>query len=260
MPGVKEIAIQRKDIFIIDPHKLIEEDGFNARQEGPELTEYICALADYIQQNGVPGILDVYVKGDDVIVVDGHCRRRAAIMAMDRGAELKGVRCNVLDRYLSDIDRTARLVTANQGRPLSPLEQSDIIKRLRVFGLSNKEIAGKIGKSEATVSNLLALGGAPAEVRQMVVDKKVTATTVVQTIRKDGEKAADSLRDGVSRAAADGKSRASKTYVINKEKTSKDVIGQAKKLVRTFDAEQWLEWQDWMVEEQVRREEAEIKK
>ena len=248
--GIKEIAVGRKDIFLLDPRTLVEEDGFNARQETPELIAYIEDLAGYIYNNGVPGILDVYAKGEQIVVVDGHCRRRASIIAMDKGAELKGVPCRVLDRYLNDIDRTARLITANQGRPLTSLEEAEVIKRLRAFGMENKDIAAKLGWSRGKASNLLILGSVAPEVRAMVKENKISATMAVEETRKDPAQAPQRLKEAVERAEGDGKPKATRKYTLAPKKDDLDGI---KKIIRTLSNESFENLNDWMAEEVERR-------
>jgi ParB-like chromosome segregation protein Spo0J len=207
--GIKEQSLGRKDVFLYDPKLLIEKDGWNARVEGPELNQYIRDLSDYIKNgNPVPGILDVYVEGEQVILIDGHCRTQAAIMAINEGAELKGVLVRVLDRYINETDRIARLITSNSGRPLSPIEKASVVKRLMNFNVPVKEIAIKTGMSVSTVQGLLDLCGAAPEVQEMVKKGEVSATQAVKTIRKEGASAGPKLKKAVEKAKSEGKSRA----------------------------------------------------
>src|SRR5574343_523122 len=202
--NIKQIAVGRRDMFMVDPRKLVEKSGFNLREEGPELDEYIEALANYIMSNGVPGVLLIDMEGDDPVVIDGHCRRRAALIAIERGAELKSVPCRMTDKYSSEVDRIAHLITSNSGRQLTPMEKAGVVKRLRAFNLSNNEIATKLGMTAAYVGQLLELSGAPEYVTEMVKAGEVSASTAMQEVKKNPETAKARLTEAVRTAKAAG--------------------------------------------------------
>ncbi|CAI1664639.1 Uncharacterised protein [Serratia liquefaciens] len=56
----------------------------------------------------------------------------------------------------NDVERIARIMNSNTQLPLSPYEQSLVVKELAGFNLSPDEIAALVGKSRATVDKLLA--------------------------------------------------------------------------------------------------------
>ena len=128
--GIKQMAIGRKDVFIMRAQDLVAEPGFNVREEGPELDEYIRELADYI--------------------------------------------------YSNDADKIATLITSNLGRPLKPLETATVLKRMHDLGLTNTEIAQRVGKSLGYVGQLLALITSPQEVINEVKTGKKSASGVMR--------------------------------------------------------------------------------
>jgi ParB-like chromosome segregation protein Spo0J len=211
--NIKDLAQGRRDMFMLDPRILVEQPGFNLREEGPELDEYVNALAEFIFNNGVPGVLTVHMQGDDPVVIDGHCRRRATMIAIKKGAEIKSVPCRLTDKYANEVDRIAHLITSNSGRQLSPIEKAGVVKRLRAFNMGNKEIAVKLGMTVSYIGQLLELCGAPVEVTDMVKRGEVSATTAVQEVRKSPEQATNRLKDAVTRAKAAGKKKATKKHL-----------------------------------------------
>jgi len=217
--GIKEISMGRMDIFKVDPKVLQEEEGFNLREEGPELDQYIADLAAYIKNNGIPGVLTIHMKGDQAYVIDGHCRRRAALMAIEQGSELKSVPCRMVDRHDSEVDKIAYLITTNSGRPLSTMEKASVVKRLHVLTVDNKTIAGKLGMSVAYVGQLLELAAAPVEIANSVKAGEVSATLAIEEMKKDPVEAPNKIKKAVEKAKAEGKKKATKQHIEKPEKS-----------------------------------------
>jgi ParB-like chromosome segregation protein Spo0J len=198
---------------MLNPAIITEEPGWNARQEGPELNAHIRQLADSIASVGVQEPVTVYMKGDTVVLTNGHCRLMAVRLAMSEGADIKSIPCRVEDRYSNDADRVLSLITRNSGKPLSPLEQSNVVKRLIAFGWVVSQIASKTGFSVSHVNDLLVLGAAPASVTTMVANGEVSATTAVKTIRKHKDNAPEKLLEGRTAATASGSSRVTEKHL-----------------------------------------------
>ncbi len=68
----------------------------------------------------------------------------------------------------NDVERIARIMNSNTQLPLSPYEQSLVVKELAGFNLSPDEIAALVGKSRATVDKLLAFSQANHDVRRLL--------------------------------------------------------------------------------------------
>lgn len=189
MASIKQIASGRKDLFMVDPRLLKEEEGWNARIPSAELDQHIEDLALSIAENGVLEPLTVFLKGDDLYVTNGHCRRMATLLAISRGAEIVSVPVRVEEKHASDADRVLSMVTRNSGKPLSMLEMSSVVKRLAAFGWETKKIAAKTGYSVQHVENLLTLSGAPEELKNQVAQGQVSATNAVSLVKEHGEEA-----------------------------------------------------------------------
>ena len=213
MARLKDIANGVKDLYMLSPGIIIEEPGWNVRQDGPDLDAHIRQLADSIKENGVKEPLTVYMRGDSPVLTNGHCRLMAVRLAISEGAEIISIPCRVEERTANDADRVLSMITRNSGKPLTSLEQSAVITRLMAFGWSASQIASKCGFSVSHVNDLVALAGAPVAVTQMVAAGDVSATTAVKVIRKHKEKATDVLQEGKVAAVAAGKTRVTDKHV-----------------------------------------------
>jgi hypothetical protein len=73
------------------------------------------------------------------------------------------------------------------------------------------------------VDSLLALVSAPAEVRKLVTEGKVSATQAIDTLKKHGPNAASTLKAGVERAKANGKDKATRKHIEEGKPTCRAV-------------------------------------
>lgn len=249
--NIKELALGRRDLFMMDPKALVLKPGFNLREEGPELDAYIEELALFMKDNGVNGlgIWTISMDGDDPCVIDGHCRTRAAIRAIVKyGAEIKSVPCRMMDKYASEIDRIAHLITSNSGRQLTPIEKAGVVKRLRAFNLDNKEIASKLGMSESYVIQLAELAGAPEYVADMVKAGDISATTAMKEVRKNPTGAKKELQKAIEKAHKAGKKKATKKHIApSPAKVHKASPERIKHMIDTLDMEEMIEVKEYII-------------
>ena len=116
-------------------------------------------LRDSIVQHGVLQPLTVRQKGERFELIAGERRLRAA-----RLAGLEEVPCIVMD---VDMERSGviALIENIQRRDLDFIEEAEGIWQLmRLFGLSQEQIAHRIGKSQSAVANKLRLLRLPRDV------------------------------------------------------------------------------------------------
>lgn len=155
-------------------------------------------LAGYVARVGDRQVVYIY---------DGHCRLEGALLAIKEGAAIERVPVVVSQAGLSELDLTIALVKANNGKPLLPYELGLVFKRMVKFGLTEEEVATRLGFSEQYVKNLLLLMSAPEEFRKMVREGVVAASNAVEMLVKYGDKALDKLLDAQRRANEAGKDR-----------------------------------------------------
>ena len=194
----------------LDPVLIVEEPGWNQRQETPALIAHIETLAGSIKSIGVIEPLTAYMRGDEVVLVNGHCRLAAVRKLLAEGHEVKLVPVRVEPHTANDADRVLSMVTRNSGKPLEPIEVANVFKQLLAFGWSVAEIAAKSGYSDGRVSQLLQLNAAPEKVKGMISRGEVAATTAAKVLQESGPVAgAAILEEAVTTAKANGKKKAS---------------------------------------------------
>ncbi|MGV1943542.1 ParB/RepB/Spo0J family partition protein [Agrobacterium sp. 22-211-1] len=226
---IKSLAVGRSDIYRMDPRDLHVKVDWNCRTVNfnPEDADDL-ALAESISQVGVKQPLTVYTEDGKAFISDGHRRHGATVYAIQHlGAEIKSVPVQTEDRYSSEADRVFSQIVRNSGKPLTPIEQARVFKRLIDLGWTEKDIQQKTGLARQWIVELLELQAAPAAVTNLVATGQVAATLAMATLKKhggDGVKAAGDLTRAVDKAQAEGKKRATAKHLDagDKPKSLKD--------------------------------------
>ncbi|MGR9114740.1 MAG: ParB/RepB/Spo0J family partition protein [Gammaproteobacteria bacterium] len=184
--------------------------------------EKIQELADSIKVQGIiqPIILRK-IEQEKYEIIAGERRWRAAQLA---GLDEVPVIVKEID------DRAAvaiALIENIQREDLNPLEESEALKRLLdEFGLTHQQIADAVGKSRATVSNLLRLIELHPEVKKLLLAKQLEM----------GHARALLSLDGPVQIAAAQKIAKQNLTVRAAEKLVKDIQAEPeKKLPKTID-------------------------
>ena len=221
--GIQELASGRKDLYMMDPEKLVEDKGWNVRETGAELDAHIRMLADSIKERGVLEPLTIWLDGDVPKVTNGQCRLLAVRLAKKEGADIKTVPVRVEERYASEGDRILSLITRNSGKPLSSLETAEVVRRLAAYGWDQKEIAKKTGYSIGQIGNFMTLAGLGPELAKPIKDGEISATLVVQEIRDKGvEKAKESVSKAIKESKAEGKKKVTRRDIPVEKKPRKE--------------------------------------
>ncbi len=211
--GIKSLSEGRSDTFKVNPFLIEVAEGFNVRDfSSSEVTDHIDALAQSIAQIGVQRPLKVRNKGNKLILVDGECRLRATIRAIDAySAEIRTIPVILADRSMSEADATLGILVENSGLDVSPLGKAEVVKRLIAFGWTKDDIAEKAGMSKARVFQLLDLSGLSSEVKTLISEGTVSATTALTVAKAndfDDEKTAEQIKTASkTKMAASGKAR-----------------------------------------------------
>jgi len=138
------------------PRKLFDED---ALQE----------LADSIKQFGVIQPILVQDRGDHYEIIAGERRWRAAKLAGLK--EVPVIIKNYTEREIVEIS----LIENIQREDLNPIEEAQAYKRLlNEFDLKQDEVAERVSKSRAAVTNSLRLLKLSERVQQMVIDEMIS--------------------------------------------------------------------------------------
>lgn len=157
--GLRSLPLDR-----LRPNRLQPRTEFDEKALGE--------LAASITTHGVVQPLVVTARGDgDYTIVAGERRWRAARRA--GLAEVPVVLREVADeRHLLE----TALVENIQRADLNPLEEAEAYRKLReIAGLSQEELAARVGKARTTVANSLRLLKLPEEIQDLVRAGRLTA-------------------------------------------------------------------------------------
>jgi len=157
----KESAID-VDISLIQPNPWQPRKSFDI--------EEITNLSDSIKANGLIQPVIIRKKADGYELVAGERRMRAC-----KHAGLKKISAVVTN--LSDEDMLEMALIENiQREGLNPIEEALAYKDLsETRNYTQEQIAKRVGKSRSHISNITRLLTLPEEVRQMLIDKKLSS-------------------------------------------------------------------------------------
>lgn len=206
-------GVKKTDLFRVDPRLLVEKKGFNLRNyKDPEVVAHIEGFKEsYKAGRYVPPLL-VYVSDEgEVVVVEGHCRRRGALDAIDEGAEISFVDCVPFKG--NDAERVEVMLRSAEGKPLKPLEVAMGVLRLHRWGMPNTEIAERLHKTASNIEQLLVLATANRDVHDLVRSGAVSAYTAVDAVREHGEAAGSFLASQLEAAKANGKTKVTRSSI-----------------------------------------------
>lgn len=229
--AMKEVGASSSDLWMVPYSNIRTIPGFNVRVRNAEYEAHVKSIKDSIKANGFyrDKPLEGYVAKEDgenvIYITGGHTRHEAAGLAIEEGAPIEALPVIVKPAGTSQEDLTVALVTGNSGRPLTPIETAIVIKRLVGFGLDEKTIARRLGYGKKYVEDLLSLLSAPAAVRKMVEQGKVSATLAISELKKDPKEAAKKLTEAAKVVEASGKTKVTKKSLSGvSDKPKKRVI------------------------------------
>lgn len=195
----KAEAPKRTDLFRIKPENVIVKKGFNLRQK--EDFGDIESLALSIKHNGQKTPLRVFRSKEDsntFTIIEGHRRHAAILRAIELGADIQFIDAYLEPKNYNEKHRTIDMILCNEGLPLTPLAKAEGIKILFRDGLSIEEIATALTMSISSITNLIDLGNAPDEIKEQILDKKISGSAVISilksTKKKDKEIAAELVK------------------------------------------------------------------
>lgn len=154
--------VQELSIELIAPNRFQPRQNFPE----PELTE----LANSVKQNGLLQPIVVRRKGDGTFeLISGERRLRAAKLA-----GLNKILGSI--RNCSDQESMVLALVENiQRNDLNPMEMARAYSRMmNEFGLTQDNIAQKVGRERSSVANFVRLNNLPHEVQQLVESGKLS--------------------------------------------------------------------------------------
>lgn len=166
-PVVKEApTLSEGKIWQMSIEKL-KPGAFQPRRQFEK--EKLQELSQSIKSNGILQPIVVRKVGEGFEIVAGERRWRASQMAGLH--EVPVIIKNFSDRETLELS----IIENVQREDLNPIEEADGYLRLQSeFQLSHQQIAEKVGKDRATVSNALRLLQLPVEIKEMLVNSIIS--------------------------------------------------------------------------------------
>lgn len=210
-------GVKKGDLYRVEASLLLEEPGFNLRHyTRPDVVAHIEALAHaYAQKLPVPGLVVRVDPDGRIFVIEGHCRRRAALLAQSRGHDVDPLDCVAFRG--TDAERVEIMLRSAQSLPLAPLEVALGYARLRDLGYTQVQISQALCGDEhgegarrvtpARVEQLLLLADADPAIHDMVALGHVSADVAIEAIRVHRQAALAFLQEKLLQAQGVGKSK-----------------------------------------------------
>lgn len=200
-PVATEPQILKSDkdnLWKVDPRNIEIEEGFNIREDLGDIEGLLKSILEIGQVDPVVGYKK---RGEDKFVLtEGHRRHAAFMLGIERGHDMPKIKLvigssNPEDRIL------AMIATGIGKKRLTVIEEAEAYKRLINLEYKAAEIARKVGKTPAHISNLLKLADVPKAVKEQINKGNIKATTVLAILKetKDDHKA---LSSRVNKAVA----------------------------------------------------------
>lgn len=169
----------RNNYFIVDSRRLIEEEGFNRREDYGDLN----AFAREIKAQGLDSLppLTCYKQGDFYVVLRGH-RRHRAIKILEKEGEILMVRILLERKGYSKEKRILDQATENEGKQFTPWEKAKVLRDLRGLGWSEKDMEEHSRWSLVYIRRLLSLADAPQKFINLVRKGRIAGTFAMDMI------------------------------------------------------------------------------
>jgi ParB family transcriptional regulator, chromosome partitioning protein len=176
----------------------LEPNPQQPRVEIGDLGELIAS----VRERGIlePLLVRPSEVGGRFMIISGERRYRAA-----REVGLREIPCiemDVDDRAVAEI----ALIENLQRKDLTPFEEGDGLRMLAErFGYTHEEIARKIGKARSSITEALAIGGMPAEIRDQCRRADISSRSLLlQIVRQSSP---EEMRRFLSRVVEQGMTR-----------------------------------------------------
>ena len=176
--------------FFLCPIEKIRPNPMQPRRNIRE--ESLKGLAASIKAKGILQPLVVTEEDGFYQIIAGERRWRAA-----QKAGLKKVPVVLRDTDRKDVLELA-LIENIQREDLNPVEEALAYRRFsRDLGLSQAQIAERVGKDRSTVANLLRILNLPEDILQDIADERITTGHAKAILMLEGRKLQEKLKDQI---------------------------------------------------------------
>lgn len=221
--GLAAIAEGRTDLFRMDPRKIVIRHGWNSRDfDLPENQAHVDQLAESIREVGVKEPLAGYHEEGQFILTNGESRLRAVLKLISEGHNVETVPVQPEPRHATEADHILSQIIRNSGKPFTPIENARVFARLLGLGMSNRDIAAKVGMTPERVAQIAKLDTVTPAVREHIKKGEITSTLVqrIQAKAKDANEVEEQVVEAIKTAQAEGKKKATPKHAAKTERTS----------------------------------------
>jgi ParB family transcriptional regulator, chromosome partitioning protein len=208
--------VNKSNYVMVAPSEIIADEKQNPRYDYGDIEELMLSIVE----NGIRNPLKGYQKDGKIILKDGHRRMRAVKMALEKGKKIERVPVILESGKLNEEERTLEYIIYNDGKALSMLEQSEVIRRLLNFGWKVTDVVKRTGKARGYIENLILLTQAPVKVQHYVKETRISAHAVIQimqAVKGNSQEAIKQVEQAIETAKASGKEKATPKHVGAKE-------------------------------------------
>ena len=209
--------------------KPLNRAGGNIRTDYGNSDGSFEELVKSIEANGIIVPIRAYRDKENEgqwIAIDGHRRLTAAMkLVEEKGLTIRAKVITVDSRKVSDEQLIIDMVVTNSGKPLSPIEMAEAVRRLINYGYSAKDVAIKFGKSTHLVRNLELLASAPKRLRDLVAQNRISYWHVLDILKEspDFNEATKKIEEALSLSIKEIKQKRKSSNEEGTEEESFDV-------------------------------------
>lgn len=168
--------------------------GFNSREMGmgdayyllPEVADHLYNIKCAYMRGDYVDPIRVLIKDGIPYVRQGHCRLKAAMMAVAEGHVELTILC--VEMKEDEINCELATVDGNRSMALSPVALGESYRRLQALGgWSIERIADREAKSPTTISSLIRLTGCSVYLKKLIHADAISYVGVLSLIDELGE-------------------------------------------------------------------------
>lgn len=210
-------------------YKQIDIEKIKANENQPRKVfddEKIAELASSIKENGLIQPIVVRKYNRNYQIIAGERRYRACKLA-----GLKTVPCIIKDIDDKQMD-TYAIIENIQREDLTPIEEANAYKTLiDTYGMSQTELANKVGKKQSTVANKLRLLKLSDEVKNALKSKQITERHARAMLSLQPDKQEEVLQEVIGKSL---NVKQTESLISKPPKTKKKNKGAVKAVSRNF--------------------------
>lgn len=168
--------------FTVDPRRVKVIPGFNAR---PLDMAHVARLKE-LKRSGVDtGYYTLQMIDGEPCLRDGHHRHAADMELIAEGVEI--LRVKAMEWKGDEKAAILYMLATQSGMVYTPLQIGEqYVKLVNLFGMSYAEIAAQRGMSEQHVKDAIRLTEQPVELKSLITEGTVKASTALKLVKKEG--------------------------------------------------------------------------